>query len=508
MNKRLIWMISVLMALSVIGLLFIQVFYVRNVIEIHREQFGQNVRQSMIATVRHLDEEETRYLLEAKLDQVETSSLYTQMGNSLPFQEGLKLSFNTYSGLSADLTIKGAASEMAKIQNGGIFLGRRFLSMPETYRDHYLYQKGVLDDVVIDIISSATQRSIRERADSAVIESFLRERLDTTGIKLPFEFAVVNSAGIVQYKSAGYSPSTSADIFTQTLFPRTDSGDDRYFLKVYFPTKDHYLSGSAGYMIPAFVFTLILLGLSVYTIVVAFRQKKLSEMKTDFINNMTHEFKTPLSSISLAAQMLADPDIRKSPAMLQQLSQVVRDETKRLRFQVDKVLQMQMFERSQISMHLTEVDANATVHNIVNTFNLRVEKHGGKIKASLDAENAFVEVDEMHFTNVISTILDNAIKYRSEERPLQIKVESHNISDNRLEISIADNGIGIKKDYIKKVFDKFYRVPTGNVHDVKGFGLGLAYAKMIMTELGGSISVESEHNIGTKFIIILPLTND
>ena len=194
--------------------------------------------------------------------------------------------------------------------------------------------------------------------------------------------------------------------------------------------------------------------------------------------------------------------------MLQQISTVINDETKRLRFQVEKVLQMSMFERQKATMKIVDLDANLAIFNIVNTFKLKVEKYGGKITARLDAMDAIVNVDEMHFTNVIFNLLDNAVKYRREDLPLNLTVSSRDISDERLEITIADNGIGIRRDDLKKIFDKFYRVPTGNRHDVKGFGLGLAYVKKIISELGGEISVESELNSGTKFIIILPLTKN
>ena len=206
--------------------------------------------------------------------------------------------------------------------------------------------------------------------------------------------------------------------------------------------------------------------------------------------------------------MLDDPAVRKSPAMLQQISQVVNDETKRLRFQVEKVLQMSMFDRQKSTLKIEETDANLTVYNIVNTFKLKVEKYGGHITAHLDALDALVDVDRMHFTNVIFNLLDNAVKYRSEERPLHLTVTSRDLPDERLEITIEDNGIGIRREDLRKIFDKFYRVNTGNRHDVKGFGLGLAYVRKMVGELGGSISVESEFNIGTKFIIILPLSKN
>ena len=496
------------MAFTFIGLLCIQIFYMKNIVGIRYEQFSQGVRQSLIAVAQHLERDETRYFLEDQVNLVESQSIYAKrLGSSLPTQEGLKVSFATPT-VEADLTIRGDVSALSKIQTGESLVGQHFQTMQDVYRDHYLYQRGVLDDVILNIISSASDRTITERADSSLVRTYLRQQLDTLGIDVPFEFAVVNRLGVIQYKSAGYNPGENVDdVFTQTLFPR-DPASRIYRLKVYFPTKSDYIFRSISFMVPAFAFTLILLVIFIYTIIVAFRQKKLTEMKNDFINNMTHEFKTPISSISLAAQMLNDPDIRKSPAMLQQISQVVNDETKRLRFQVEKVLQMSMFDRQKATLKIEEIDANLVVYNIVNTFKLKVEKYGGHIDANLDAMNALVEVDEMHFTNVIFNLLDNAVKYRSEERPLHLVVGSRDLPGERLEISIADNGIGIRRDDLKKIFDKFFRVSTGNRHDVKGFGLGLAYVHKMVTELGGTISVESEINIGTKFIIILPLSKN
>ncbi|MDE6331238.1 MAG: HAMP domain-containing histidine kinase, partial [Muribaculaceae bacterium] len=325
----------------------------------------------------------------------------------------------------------------------------------------------------------------------------------------PFEFALEAPTGKFVSRSIGYAPTVndSDNMFTQRLF-HNDPPNSHYALKVYFPNKRDYIYSSISFLVPSMAFTLILLVVFVFTIVIAFRQKKLTEMKNDFINNMTHEFKTPISSISLAAQMLNDPTVRKSPAMLQQISTVINDETKRLRFQVEKVLQMSMFERQKATLKLQEVDANLALYNIVNTFKLKVEKYGGKITSHLDAMDAIVNVDEMHFTNVIFNLLDNAVKYRREDEPLQLTVSSRDLGEDRLEIAIADNGIGIRKDDLRKIFEKFYRVSTGNRHDVKGFGLGLAYVKKMITELNGTINVESEPGVGTTFIIVLPLLKE
>lgn len=511
MKKQTIWILTILMAVTFIGLLYIQIIYMRNMVEMRYEQFTQGVRQSLLNVALRLEHDETRYYLDHDTNLLATTSITSQtIGSGTPSRgEGLEFSFITPSGIKGNLTLEGSPDEMTKLQGSANGSSKDYRHYRQAYQDQYKYQKGIIDNVILNIISSASKRPISERADSSIVSRYLRQELDTLGINVPFEFAVVNYLGTIQYKSPGYMPSTaSADnLFIQTLFANDEGGRLNY-LKVYFPTKKDYIFSSISFMVPSFAFTFIMLIIFVFTIIVAFRQKKLTEMKNDFINNMTHEFKTPISSISLAAQMLNDPAVRKSPTMLQQIATVINDETKRLRFQVEKVLQMSMFERQKTTMKIIDLDANLTIFNIVNTFKLKVEKYGGKITAHLDAMDAIVNVDEMHFTNVIFNLLDNAVKYRREDVPLNLVVSSRNLPGDRLEISIADNGIGIRRDDLKKIFDKFYRVPTGNRHDVKGFGLGLAYVKKIISELGGEITVESEINNGTKFIIILPLTKN
>ena len=498
------------MVATFVGLLCIQILYMKNMVQMRYEQFTQGVRQSLLNVALRLEQDETRYFLDEDFYRLAATSVTTQrFSDGVSQDQGVKFSFTTPSGLEGDLTIKGDAQEITKIKDAEKAATQSYRRLQKAYRDQYLYQKGIIDDVILNIISRASERPIVERADSAIVKRYLTQELDTIGIRVPFEYAVVNYLGTVQYKSPGYKPAAVANdnLFVQTLFAN-DPGGKYNYLKVYFPTKKDYIFSSISFMVPSFAFTLILLIIFVFTIIVAFRQKKLTEMKNDFINNMTHEFKTPISSISLAAQMLNDPAVRKSPAMLQQISTVINDETKRLRFQVEKVLQMSMFERQKATLKIVDLDANLAIFNIVNTFKLKVEKYGGKITARLDAMDAIVNVDEMHFTNVIFNLLDNAVKYRREDVPLNLIVSSRDISDERLEISIEDNGIGMRRDDLKKIFDKFYRVSTGNRHDVKGFGLGLAYVKKMISELGGEISVESELNVGTKFIIILPLTKN
>ena len=227
-------------------------------------------------------------------------------------------------------------------------------------------------------------------------------------------------------------------------------------------------------------------------------------MKNDFINNMTHELKTPVSTISIAAQMMKDSDITKSPVMFNHISNVINDETKRLGFLVEKVLQMSLFENQKTTLKLKELDINDLIANVANTFNIKVEKSGGTIDVDLGAEKSNIYADQMHITNVLFNLLDNAVKYRRESVPLRLMVRTRN-DGNKVVISVEDNGVGIKKENLKKIFDRFYRVPTGNVHNVKGFGLGLAYVRKVIEDHMGSIRAENGiGNIGTTFIIILP----
>lgn len=504
MKKTTIWLLTIIMALTFCSLLYIQIMYMNNMIRMRDDQFAEGVRRALYSVSTSLEQDETRYFLEEDAAAMQASLCQREDGTG-----SLNYSFTTPEGLEANIIISSDKNTVPSLEqkppvsaNAG-----KYRSLQETIKGQYLYQKGLLNEVILNILSQSSNRPIHERADSTAVASYLKTEFQNNGLNLPFEFAVVNRAARIVYKSHGYDPATVGrnNMFVQALFPN-DPASRMNYIKVYFPTKYDYIMSSMKFLIPSFIFTLILLMVFVYTIVVAFRQKRLTEMKNDFINNMTHEFKTPISSISLAAQMLNDDSVRKSPGMMQHIATVINDETKRLRFQVEKVLQLSMFERQKATLRLQEIDANSAISNIISTFKLKVESYGGKIEADLRAENALVEVDEMHFTNVIFNLLDNAVKYRREDEPLRLTVSTADVGGDKLEIRISDNGIGIKREDLKKIFEKFYRVSTGNRHDVKGFGLGLAYVHKMVRELNGAIRAESDFGHGTTFIINLPLT--
>lgn len=502
MKKSIIWMLTVVMACTFAGSLYMQIMYLENMIKMRNEQFTEAVTRSLYDVSTQLEKDEAQFFLERDLDELE-SNLYTESSNT-----SKKRDFS-YSIPSADGTasyvIQGnlKSIELKNNSNNIADFANNYKAVQESLRSQYLYQKGLINEVVLNILNQAGNRPIIERADSATVCNYLTQEFRNNGLELPFEFAITNRQSGIAYHTAGYIANSEYQEYSQPVFANT-SGPSSY-IKVIFPTKHKFIFSSVRFMIPSFAFTFILLVVFVYTIILAFRQKKLSEMKNDFINNMTHEFKTPISTISLAAQMLNDDSVRKSGAMLQHISTVINDETKRLRFQVEKVLQMSMFDKQKATLKIQDVDANALIGNIVNTHKIKVEKYGGTIEANLNAVDSIVNVDEMHFTNVIFNLLDNALKYRKEDEPLHLVVSTRNIGEESLEITVKDNGIGIKKEDLRKIFEKFYRVSTGNRHDVKGFGLGLAYVHKMINEFRGQIRAESEFNQGSNFIITLPL---
>lgn len=488
------WMLTLVMAITFAALLYFQIMYLENMVKMREEQFSEGVMRSLNSTSIYLERQEALYYLEQDVNIIE-SSIYEDYNGSQSYSSTVPAVSQINNAEIAPLTIPSATHDMAS----------RYGSMQEVIRSQYLYQKGLLNEVILSILRDSGSRPISERADSTAIKNCLNLELANNGVNTPFTFAVYNHQGQLAYATHGFDTQSQEYDYEIQIFANTDSSCK---LIVQFPAKNTYIFSSVRFIIPTLAFTLILLVIFIYTLVLAFRQKNLAEMKSDFINNMTHELKTPISTISLAGQMLSDKSVVKSPSSLQHLADVIVDESKRLRFQVEKVLQLSVLDKTGSTLKFTDVDANSTIYNIINTFKLKVEKQGGTLTSNLDALEAEVSVDEMQFTNVIFNLLDNALKYMKEDEVPHLCITTADIPGRKIEIRISDNGIGIKKEDVKRIFEKFYRVSTGNRHDVKGFGLGLAYVKKMITAFHGTIAVESEFGVGSTFVITLPLIEE
>lgn len=515
MKKSTIWLLAVVMFTAFFALLFLQFRYIRTSLDIRTNQFDEQVNRSLYNVMRDLEHDQTRDYLEQDMIESENRySRYNQPGTTKHItneQTSSDIPGLDESRRTLDQDFSGQALQPGEDQErvflspnqGASTISKTQYEMQQALSRRYLYERSLLDEVLFKIMSRPSNEPIEERIDYNRVDQYIRYELSYNGLNEPFSFQIVNFNNQVVFSSPGFSTRSRDAIYTQVLFPN-DPTPKLNTLRVYFPTKRNYVYSEISFFIPSLIFTFILLLTFIFTVVSLFRQKRLSEMKNDFINNMTHELKTPVSTISLASQMLNDESILKSPEVFKHVTGVINDETKRLSFQVEKVLHMSLFDRQKTKLKIKELDANDLVVSVANTHVLKVEKFGGKLDIDLKAEKSTINVDEMHFTNVLFNILDNALKYRNKEIPPKLMIRTRN-EGNKIIISIEDNGIGMRKEDAKKVFERFYRVHTGNRHDVKGFGLGLAYVKKIISDLGGTIRAESDLGKGTKFIISLPV---
>jgi two-component system, OmpR family, phosphate regulon sensor histidine kinase PhoR len=361
--------------------------------------------------------------------------------------------------------------------------------------------KEVLNDLMF------TKRSIYDRVNYQILDSLLKYEIKMKGIEIPFEYGIsseenpryLHYASSVKYKMMGLK--SDKDTYMVNLFPNDYSNSESY-LRVYFPNQDRYIIRNIWMMYAtSLLLILVVLGCFYVAVSTILKQKQLADIKNDFINNMTHEFKTPISTISLATQMLGDEAVTASPAMFKRYLGIIGDENKRLGSQVEKVLQTAQMERGEVRLKLGTVNVHQIIERVLENISPQIELREGIIDMDLQAESPEIQADEVHLTNIIFNLLDNANKY-SPEKPI-IKITTEN-TEKGLSIKVSDHGIGMSKESIKQIFEKFYRVPTGNVHDVKGFGLGLSYVKKMVEEHHGRINVVSKLGEGSEFEVIIP----
>ncbi|MBR4920453.1 MAG: HAMP domain-containing histidine kinase [Prevotella sp.] len=517
MKKSTIWAISIVMGLAFLGLLYLQFSYVEEMVKMKKEQFDESVSRSLYQASRNIEVNETRSYLEKDVNATERRA-FSQDSVMVDGLDGSIRHSHQFAVAADDGTVyssfqlKTFEMKPASVPKAMILrkdknsLADAAKTMQEIVRNRYVYQKALLDEVVYNILYTASDKPLKERLNFRMLDNDIRNELLNNGINIPYHLTVSTTDGREVYRCPDYTEEGLEYSYTQLLF-NNDPQSKKGVVKIHFPDMSSYIFSSVRFMIPSLIFTFVLLVTFIFTIVVIFRQKRYTEIKNDFINNMTHELKTPIASISLAAQMMNDDTVTKSEQMTKHLGGIITDESKRLRFLVEKVLQMSMFDKKSVVFKKKELDLNEMVENIASTFSLRVEHTGGKIYTQIEAIDSAIYVDEVHFQNAITNLMDNAVKYRKPEEPLDVYIRTWN-DHNHLLLSIRDTGQGIKKENIKKIFDKFYRVHTGNKHDVKGFGLGLAYVKKVIDLHQGDIKCESDLGKGTKFTISLPIIKE
>ena len=509
-----------LMSFVLAGLIFIQLHLIKRAADIREEQFNQLVKNVLIRIHDQLESDEIE---EARI--VAASGGLQRSNQSL-----INHDIFPQNSFSADLYLEFSVSDNDVIQ--------QFQTFQESYNLQLGYLRGIQNELEGSMLFSNSdfnrmmqerqqrqeqylrnmdwvnhkpfleERNIEERIDSLYLQQLLFHEITDKSIETGYRYAVKNSnLGVdrIIIGSRSYTPTKRDKEYSQPLFQSDRSGAKPNYLYIYFPDRSNYLLSQTGLtIIPTIILTALLIGIFAYTILVIFKQKKLSIIKNDFINNMTHELKTPISTISLASQMLQDGTVSNTQKTIEHLSHVINQESKRLSFQVEKVLQMAVFNEGRIKFKFKEFDVNNMINSVAANFEIRVKSRNGILETNIIAQNTTIKGDEDHITNVVFNLLDNAMKYSKEIPEIKLATENKNGS---IVISVQDKGIGIAKEHHEHVFERFYRVPTGNIHNVKGFGLGLSYVKKIVDSHNGTIKVESELNKGTKFSIYFPQIN-
>ena len=462
------------MGLAMIGLIFVQAWWIKNAADIKEKQFDQLINKTLSDIAGEFQKQEAvRYIID------EINPFY----------------FDTSSGFyDSEFMIESEFFFYSKSSGHQLTpdLKRRILD-----------RKAFVNNVLSKMLRFNPE--IEDRINPDNFKYIIKEALINGGIELDFEYAVTKWNTIMAFKSVNYMPDTDAEYYKVQLFP-DDLFSKSEYLTIYFPSKRNFIFKSLGYMaVSSILLTLVIVASFAVTIYIIIRQKRLSEIRSDFVNNMTHELKTPISTIYLASQMLGDKTIPAESKNIDHLSSLITDESRRLGYQVEKVLQTAIFNEGKLKLKLKEADINEIILGVINNFSIQVKQRNGLLIPSLQAENNILHVDAVHITNVLSNLIDNAIKYCTRNPEIYIETQDYN---EYLMIAVRDNGIGISKNEQKRIFDKFYRISTGNVHPVKGFGLGLSYVKKIVEEHKGYIKLESEPYEGTAFKIYLPLKNN
>jgi len=515
MKRKTIVLLAIFFFLSVSGLILIQLYWIRNAINITDEQFRYQANKALEAVVLDLEEKELISKILEEVDPSTSDSITAIVSSNSPLARKL----HGYQPNSALMERYGKNDPNQPII--GEKAGQRIVisaedPSPFPVEDSpdlstqslraglsgKLSNKIVFLDIIMEKIMRETP-DIRDRVNFEDVNRKLRDALRNVGIHLNYEFSIRSGRSGVIGRTPGFTDRTGTNKFMRQLFPNDPVPGQNQIILYFLQEKQYKFEriGSLGFL--SLLFTALLLVLSTSTFIVIFRQKKISEIRTDFINNMTHELKTPISTISLASQMLADKSISDDNKDVDNLAKVISDESTRLKYQVEKVLQMAIFEKVRLKLALIETDVHGILTKAIENFRLQVCGTTGYILTDFQAVNTMAMLDEVHFLNSISNLIDNAIKYSRDK--IEINISTRNNKKGIL-ITIEDKGIGISKENIRKIYDKFYRVPYGNIHNVKGFGLGLSYVKKVIEDHNGNIKVESQPGKGTKFTVFIPKT--
>ncbi|HAJ82393.1 MAG: sensor histidine kinase [Zunongwangia sp.] len=524
MNRKLFVLLVVLMSLSLIGIIFVQGYWIKSTVQDREEQFSYNAKQVLIEVSEQIQSSEfERYIFEyeaqlrnseQKIDRITLTEYLIATRDEFKNEDV----FNFGTIQEADYKISsdflGAEKQNDSIQikklinrkvtqivkdkgedSGAVKSASDVMKRVMRLED---YEKEILRDVISE---AAARQPLRKRVSEKTIENLLTRGLASRHLNTKFEYAVYSNSIETGVHSENFDVSHPATYGVPLFVDR--EGNSSYQLLVNFNGKKGVVLSSVTLMaVLSIVFTLIIVIAYSSALSQLIRQRQISQIKTDFINNMTHEFKTPIATINLALDAIKNPKIISDQTKVFRYLQMIRDENKRMHAQVENVLRISKLEKNELDLNKERLQLHDIILDAITHVELIVEDRGGYIQTHFGALKSSILANQDHFTNVIVNILDNAIKYSEEEPSIDIYTEN---VKHYIIVKIRDQGAGMTRGVQKKIFEKFYREHTGDIHNVKGHGLGLAYVKQILDDHHGQITVNSEKGKGSTFIIKLPL---
>ena len=538
------------MSVALVGLIGIQVYWINNAVILRQQKFQSSVNEALRNVVYQYDKLKTAESLALKMDlrnkrqrliwQMDSINRAIQKTQDSLFQlqrgayeTEVESEFARFFPNNPNAQFQISVYEEYLVDSAGTYVKRsrekRFESpnygpirkpvLPEAgdesayYLDsirqaqtmnlHWLEKRADMVNEIFEEIVSVDLYNRADKIDTTALDSLLMQTLKDKGIGADYAYGIFDpfmnayhlEAKEEEVEGILTSPHkvnlTPGNVFSQPKF-----------LSIFFPNQSKYLLRTMWLLLTvSAMFILVIIFSFSYTVSTIIRQKKVSEIKNDFINNMTHELKTPISTISLACQALTDPDIKNKEGIVDNYINVIADENKRLAMVVENVLRTAVMDKGELKLKITDLDLNEVVNQVLQNMKIQLERKGGQFITEIQANDALVQADKIHLTNVVFNLVDNALKYTEKIPVIKVGTKDHK---NGVVVYVEDNGIGISKENQSKVFDKLYRVPTGNIHNVKGFGLGLSYVKAIVDKHKGWIDLKSELNKGSRFEIFIP----
>lgn len=509
------------MSLSLVGIIFVQAYYIKNSVETEKEQFKHNVKKSLnyVSNTIEKNELDKYFKRYQKLDSEQQGDSAAVSQLFIYQQDNNKTLIYSSGILEQDLKLSPSIFDIVELDDSIIFKSFTGNSKIEVFENADIDDNDINQNPITSIINSGTikeaqknnfensVKAIRKkvpvynRVSEKEIKRLLTKKLSEDDIDIDYEFAIYSNGLATKIQSNGFEYDSKSTFDVPIFYD--ENNQSIYKLMVNFPDDSKFiLSSIIGMILMSVLFTSVIIIAYSSALFQLVKQRKISEIKTDFINNMTHEFKTPIATINLALDAIKNPKIIDDKEKVVRYLNMIKEENKRMHAQVENVLRISKLEKNELNISKDRVNLNDIIEDAITHVGLIVENRQGYIKTFLNAGDSSVLANQTHFTNVIVNILDNAIKY-SPEAP-KIEVYTENVGTNIL-LKIKDYGSGMSKAAAKRVFEKFYRESMGDIHNVKGHGLGLAYVKRIVDDHQGHVSVESEKDNGSTFTIKLPI---